>query len=72
MIDDGSTDNTQEALSAYRARLATATRTMQASARRGMRHPDGKGEWISFLDSDDEWLPNFISMQRDAVSSTRR
>jgi glycosyltransferase involved in cell wall biosynthesis len=68
VIDDGSTDNTREALSAYKGTISYCYQNnagVSTARNAGIRM--AKGEWVSFLDSDDEWLPNFISLQRDPV-----
>jgi glycosyltransferase involved in cell wall biosynthesis len=69
VIDDGSTDNTREVLSKYQGSITCRyQKNAGVSSARNAGVQLAKGEWISFLDSDDEWLPNFLSLQRDAVS----
>ena len=62
VVDDGSTDNTQEVLEPYGSRLkylyqpnggASAARNL------GVRH--AHGAWIAFQDSDDLSLPNHLA-----------
>ena len=60
VIDDGSTDGTADALEAeYGPRIRVirqANTGVSEARRRGVQ--EAKGEWIAFLDSDDEWTPN--------------
>jgi glycosyltransferase involved in cell wall biosynthesis len=60
LIDDGSTDGTADAVEAWfgdRVRVIRQQNTGVSGARhRGIR--EARGEWIAFLDSDDEWTPD--------------
>jgi glycosyltransferase involved in cell wall biosynthesis len=57
VVDDGSTDGTAEYVEAqygYKVRvLRQENGGVSAARRRGIR--EARGEWIAFLDSDDEW-----------------
>src|ERR1039457_5929793 len=64
VVDDGSTDNTQEKLKEYgdRIRVVYQRNSGPAAARnRGIRA--ARGEIIAFLDSDDVWLPTILERQ---------
>jgi glycosyltransferase involved in cell wall biosynthesis len=57
IVDDGSTDGTAEAVEAWYGSQVRIVKQenggVSAARRRGVR--EAKGEWIAFLDSDDEW-----------------
>lgn len=59
VIDDGSTDGTAEAIEEWygpRVRVVKQENTgVSGGRRRGVL--EARGEWIAFLDSDDEWMP---------------
>jgi glycosyltransferase involved in cell wall biosynthesis len=68
VVDDGSTDGTTEFL----RRLGTSICSIHQSNRgvSGARNAGiraASGEWIAFLDSDDQWLPNHLAVQMDAL-----
>lgn len=64
VVDDGSSDNTGEALDCYSDRIHYVKQSNQgASAARNQGIELAKGEWISFLDSDDRWKGDKISRQ---------
>ena len=66
IVDDGSTDGTREMIEKdfpsvhyfYQANQGPA-----AARNRGIER--ARGEWIAFLDSDDEWLPEKLRTQLD-------
>ena len=68
VLDDGSTDDT---LSLIRAKFPKVLVISQE--RSGVSHARNRGveaaqgEWLAFLDSDDEWLENKIRFQIDAI-----
>ena len=69
VVDDGSTDNTKEVLKPYTDRikyLYQENTGVSAARNAGIRAAGG--QWIAFLDSDDEWLPEKLSIQMDYLS----
>lgn len=64
VVDDGSTDATEEVLRPYRDRIRYVRRANGgfAAARNTGRAVAG-GEFVAWLDSDDAWLPDKLEMQ---------
>jgi len=64
VVDDGSTDNTAEAVRSYAGKVRYI---YQENAGDGPARNTGiraaKGDWIAFLDHDDEWLPQKLELQ---------
>ena len=70
VVDDGSTDNTREALAAYGDRIKyvyQANRGLSGARNTGTRH--ASHPWVAFLDSDDWWLPEKIERQAKLVEA---
>lgn len=69
VVDDGSTDGTiervHEAFPEVRV-LSQENRGVSAARNRGIEA--AKGDWIAFLDSDDEWLPRKLERQLEALA----
>jgi glycosyltransferase involved in cell wall biosynthesis len=66
VVDDGSTDNTSsvaEALADPRIRLVRNPIRQGAPRSRNRGIEVALGEWVAFLDSDDEWLPTRLELQ---------
>jgi glycosyltransferase involved in cell wall biosynthesis len=64
VVDDGSTDNSQEMLQSYRQDLIVLRQNNQGvSAARNRGIAEASGQLVAFLDSDDLWLPNKLSHQ---------
>jgi glycosyltransferase involved in cell wall biosynthesis len=64
VVDDGSTDNTKEVLRKYGNSVRYIyqdNRGVGSARNRGI--DEATGEWVSFLDSDDRWLPEKLSLQ---------
>lgn len=66
VIDDGSTDGTLKLLEAYGNSIKIIKQCHKgANAARNRGIKEAKGEYITFLDSDDEWLPQKTYIQMD-------
>ena len=64
IIDDGSTDDTLKLLKKYGSRIRVVNQCHKgANAARNRGIKEAKGEYIAFLDSDDEWLPQKTNIQ---------
>lgn len=73
IVDDGSTDNTKEVIRKYkdpRIQYIKHDKNKGGSAARNLGIKMAKGEYIAFLDSDDEWLPEKIYLQLDKLKAT--
>ncbi|WP_052081975.1 glycosyltransferase family 2 protein [Porphyromonas macacae] len=65
IVNDGSTDSSVEKvqkISDSRIRLIHQ-KNLGVSAARNRGIKESKGEWIAFLDADDEWLPEYLQTQ---------
>ncbi len=72
VVDDGSTDQTVPHL----VRSFTGIRLVQqehsgVSAARNAGIGQARGEWVAFLDSDDEWKPGKLERQAKAIEQER-
>lgn len=69
VVDDGSTDNTHEALSEYMSKIHYIQHpdNMGVSAARNRGITSSIAPWIAFLDSDDYWLKEKLSVQMEFV-----
>ncbi len=66
VCDDGSTDNTFEIINSFkdsRIRWTAGPRSGRPAIPRNRGIAISRGEWIAFLDSDDEWLPEKLETQ---------
>jgi len=72
LVDDGSTDNTADALRRLSSthalvRIITLHRNAGPSTARNTGWDNSNGEWVAFLDSDDAWHPRKIEIQTKAI-----
>ena len=69
VVDDGSTDHTQDLLDTFKdPRITVITTTNHGVSRaRNKGIAEARGEWLAFLDSDDEWLPHKLERQWSLV-----
>ena len=68
IVDDGSTDQTPEILQTFQHHphiQITRTANRGVSLARNTALKKARGEWIAFLDSDDEWTPHKLQCQWD-------
>ena len=73
VVDDASTDNTEAVVSSFtdpriRYRKHQVNRGGSAARNTGIRN--ARGEYVAFLDSDDEWLPNKLELQVEAFEDS--
>lgn len=72
-IDDGSTDKSADILAAYAARDPRVKVLTQANAgvtvARNIGITRSEGAYISFLDQDDRWAPDALSMHVQALNA---
>lgn len=68
VVDDGSTDATEEVIRSYGERILGIVQPNGGpSAARNTGAAAANGEWLAFLDSDDVWKPDKIARQVDLV-----
>lgn len=66
IVDDGSSDETLSVLEKYRKHPQVEIYHQEnkgVSSARNLAGLSSKSPWISFLDSDDEWMPNKLEVQ---------
>lgn len=73
VIDDGSTDNTGnviEAIGDDRIRYIALPENQGVAHARNVGIREARYEYLAFLDSDDEWLPDKLMLQMDKMSKS--
>src|SRR5689334_11104867 len=63
VADDASTDETPQIASVYPLKYARSSAPGGASAARNLGLSNVSGDFVAFLDDDDEWLPDNIAPQ---------
>ncbi len=66
IVDDGSTDNTEEVVASFtddRIRYIKKNNEGHAGKTRNVGLENARGEYIAFLDDDDVWLPEKLELQ---------
>ncbi|MGD1018620.1 MAG: glycosyltransferase family A protein [Verrucomicrobiia bacterium] len=71
VVDDGSTDQTTDILARYGDRIRLIRQKNQGpSAARNAGIKAARGEIVTFLDSDDSWLPDKVERQAKLLQAT--
>jgi len=73
VVDDGSTDGTEQVVRGFSDKRITYIRHDRnlgggAARNTGIRH--AQGEYVAFLDSDDEWLPEKLQKELEVFRSS--
>ena len=70
IIDDGSNDGTEEWVNENFQNIKYIYQNNRGvSSARNIGIENANGDWVAFLDSDDEWLPNKLHEQVKAIDS---
>ncbi len=72
IVDDGSRDATAEIIAAYGSGVIRLIRLANNRGESGAMNEgiaDAKGEFVAFLDADDEWLPTKLAKQIEALQA---
>jgi len=68
VVDDGSTDGTELLLEQYGDQVRYFyQQNSGVSEARNLGIKNAHGQWVAFLDSDDEWMPEKLSIQYEAI-----
>src|SRR4051794_5813716 len=69
VIDDGSTDETATVVDRYATRVRYLRQENSGvSAARNAGVESSTGDLVAFLDADDEWVPNKLELQVEALT----
>jgi len=74
VCDDGSSDDTETIIKSIqdsRVRWIPGLRSGRPSVPRNRGIRESRGEWLAFLDSDDEWLPHKIENQLQVAEKSK-
>ena len=64
VVDDGSTDGTRQVLEKFAEKIRYIYQDNSGvSAARNAGISAARGKWVAFLDSDDEWKPDYLARQ---------
>ena len=71
VIDDGSTDETQALLASFSEHIVLIQNKTNGgvSLARNLGIQAATGDWLAFLDSDDEWMSNKLEQQKGVINS---
>jgi len=70
VVDDGSTDETKNIVEQYGDKvtyLSQQNAGVSAARNKGIKYSNG--EWVAFLDSDDEWMPEKLTKQLNHINN---
>lgn len=75
IVDDASTDGTGECLASLarqdqRIRVLTNLKSKGGGGGRNVGIEASRGEWVAFLDDDDEWVPSKLEIQLAKLAAT--
>lgn len=73
ICDDGSTDNSKELVLRFDSQIVKwidCGKNGRPAIPRNIGIKQAKGDWVAFLDSDDEWLPNKLEHQIKALEQS--
>jgi len=73
IIDDGSTDGTYELIKqSFPEIIVIRQSNSGVSSARNLGFKKAKGDWIAFLDSDDEWCLKKLELQKEAINQSKK